>query len=175
MRANSVARRYARATFEVAREKGDPQNWLTQLETVAEATSSADLAESLRSPNIADSAKVQALESAYPDLPRELGNLLRLLVDRNRIDSLPGICVAFREYLDELLGRIDADVISARALGSDELGPIQDHLNQRTGRTVRINTVVDTALIGGIVMRVGDEIIDASVASRLERLRQRLT
>jgi F-type H+-transporting ATPase subunit delta len=174
MRANSVARRYARALFEVAKETGDPETWLNQLETVAEATSSASLKEAMRSARIPDAGKVEAILGAFPDLARELKNLIALMVARGRIDILPGVCVAFAGYVDELLGRIGAQVTSARPLGPSELRAIQEHLAKRTGRTVTLETAVDKTLIGGIVMRVGDEVIDASVATRLERLRQRL-
>ena len=174
MRANSVARRYAQATFDVAREVGDPQGWLIQLQAVASATSEPELAASLRSPNIPEAVKAKAVEQVFPDLPAELRNLVNLLVARNRIDILPGLCVAFEEYLDELLGRTDAEVISARPLGADELLAIQNHLNRRTGRTVKLHTSVDKSILGGVTMRVGDEVVDGSVATRLERLRQRL-
>ena len=174
MRANSVARRYARALFELAREKGNAASWLEQLEAVADATASKELAESLRSSSISEPHKIAALESVFSDLPQELRNLLRLLIARGRIDILPGICVAYREHLDELLGRVDAQVISARPLSSDEVEAIQTHLSERTGRTVTVNPAVDKDLIGGVIMRVGDEVIDASVATRLDRLRQRL-
>jgi len=174
MRANSIARRYARATFEVAHEKGEPEGWLRQLEAVSSATSQPDLADALRSPAASDQMKVDAIVTVFPDLPGELRNLIALLVGRNRIDILPGICAAFQEYLDDLLGRVDAEVTSARPLSGDELRAIQDHLNKRTGRQVRVHISTDESLIGGIIMRVGDEVIDASVATKLDRLRQRL-
>src|SRR5581483_4389429 len=158
VRSTSVARRYARAAFEVAQEKGDPGGWLSRLEAVAEAVSDPNLAESLRNPEIPTSQKVQAIQDAFPDLTSELGNLIQLLVERDRIDLLPGIATAFSEYLDAELGRTEAQVTSARSLTGDELRAIQDHLAARTGRTVKLSTAVDERLIGGVVIRVGDEL-----------------
>lgn len=153
---------------------GDTQGWLRCLEPIAEAVADKQLAEALRSPDISSDKKVRAIEEAFPDLTPELRNLIKLLVHRHRIDLLPGITVAFSEFLDDELGRTEAEVTSARTLSTDELLAIQDHLNTRTGRTVRLRTGIDEKLIGGVVIRVGDELIDASVATRLERLRQRL-
>lgn len=174
MRATSVARRYAKATFEVAREKGDAQEWLRHIEELAAALSDQELLVILRSPNISTDQKMEAVEAVFPELPAEIKNLVRLLVERHRIDILPGVATAFGQYVDEMLGRTEADVISARGLSLEELSAIQGHLSKRTGRTVRLRTSVDPHIIGGVVMRVGDELIDASVATRLERLRQRL-
>lgn len=174
MRVNSVARRYAQATFDVARSKGRPEEWLIHLQAIGDAVGDRDLAQALRSPNIPDDKKIGAIESMFPGIPQELKNLVSLLVRRGRIDILPGICAAFSTYLDELAGRIEASVVSARSLQPDELDAIKHHLNRRTGRSVNLRTFIDQSLIGGVVMRVGDEVIDASVATRLDRLRQRL-
>jgi F-type H+-transporting ATPase subunit delta len=174
VRTTSVARRYAKAAFEVAREKGDPQSWVSRLEAVSDAVSDRELLAVLRSPSASAAHKITAIESVFPDLTPEQRNLVRILIQRHRIELLPAITAAFSGYLDEMLGRTEAGVVSARPLSGDELRAIQDHLNIRTGRTVKLKTSVDEALIGGVVMRVGDDLIDASVATKLERLRQKL-
>ncbi len=174
MRTTSVARRYAQATFEVARQNGDPRSWLQDLDRLADALRDRDLLAALRSPNFSSDQKLRVLKDLAPNLSPELINLLRLLIQRHRIEILPGIAAAFAQYLDELEGRVEADVLSARALSEDEVRSIQEQLSQRTGRTVRVRRAVDPKLLGGLVIRLGDELIDASVATRLERLRQRL-
>jgi F-type H+-transporting ATPase subunit delta len=174
VRANSVARRYARALFDVADQKGDADGWLSHLDALSAVTSDRQMTESFRNPGISDAAKIGALTQAFPDLPDEMKNLVRLLVIRNRTDILPGIAAAYTEYLDEKHGRVDAEVTSARPLSADEMAAIQEHLNKRTGLTVKVRTAVDESIIGGVVMRIGDEVIDASVATKLERMRQRL-
>jgi F-type H+-transporting ATPase subunit delta len=174
MRTTSVARRYAKAAFEVAREKGDPQGWLSRLEALAATLSDQSLLPMLRSPNVTDHQKTAAIGRVFPDLTPEIRNLVRMLVQRHRVEMLPEIAAAFSQYLDDMLARTEAEVVSARSLSGDELRAIQDHLNVRTGRTVKLHTSIDKSLIGGVVIRIGDELIDASVATRLERLRQRL-
>lgn len=174
MRTTSVARRYAKALFDVTQSVGDPQAWVSALEAVASALSDPDLADTLRSPQLSTEQKMAAVTEAFPDLPSELRNLVWLLIQRRRLDILPGVAAAFSSLVDDMLGRTEAQVVTARTLSTDELMAIGDHLKVRTGRTVKLQTSTDPALIGGIVIRIGDELIDASVATRLERLRQRL-
>jgi F-type H+-transporting ATPase subunit delta len=174
MRVNAVARRYARAAFEVARDQGDPQSWLSQLDTVAEAFSDHRLREALRTPDRPLTAKLEAVNRVFPDLRPEIRNLIEMLIGRRRAELMPQVAEGFRELVDDLLGRTSASVVSARPLQDEELTLIQQRLNERTGKTVRLSTSVDESLIGGVVIRVGDELIDASVITRLERLRQRL-
>lgn len=174
MRVNAVARRYARAAFEVAREQGDPQSWLPDLDMVAGAFSDHRLIESLRNPDRSVSAKLDAVNQAFPNLRPEIRNLVRILIGRRRAEQMPQVAAGFRELADDMMGRTNASVVSARPLQDEELTLIQRRLNERTGKTVRLSTSVDESLIGGVVIRVGDELIDASVITRLERLRQRL-
>jgi F-type H+-transporting ATPase subunit delta len=175
VRSDAVSRRYAQAAFEVAREQGgDLDLWLSQIRELADTVSDKALMSSLRSPGLPNSAKLAALQQGFPDLLPGVANLLKLLLAKRRIVSLPGIAEAFADFLDDHHGRSQASIISARTLQAEELASIQEHLNRRTGRAVRLETAVDPSLIGGIVIRVGDELIDASVASRLERLRQSL-
>jgi F-type H+-transporting ATPase subunit delta len=174
MRVSSVARRYARAAFEVAQDLGDPQSWLPELDMVAEAFSNHRLIESLLNPDRPMSAKVEAVNQAFPNLGPEIRNLVKLLINRRRAELMPQVTEGFRELVDDVMGRTSASVVSARPLETEELTLIQQRLNERTGKTVRLTTSVDESLIGGVVIRVGDELIDASVITRLERLRQRL-
>lgn len=174
MRVSSVARRYARAAFEVARDEGDPQSWLPELDMVAEVFSDRRLIESLLNPDRSISAKVEAVNQAFPNLRPEIRNLVKILINRRRAELMPQVAEGFRELVDDLMGRTSASVVSARPLQTEELTLIQQRLNERTGKTVRLTTSVDESLIGGVVIRVGDELIDASVVTRLERLRQRL-
>ena len=174
MRTNSIARRYAEAAFDVANDKLQAEVWLPQLEALSSRLSQPDFAEVLRSPRISNEQKVAAIEEAFSSIPAELKNLLRLLVHRNRVELVPAITAAFSRRLDDLLGRVDAEVTSARPLTDEELEAVRVHLGKRTGKTVSVHQRTDPRLIGGVIMRVGDALIDASVATRLERLRQRM-
>jgi len=176
VRVTGLARRYAKAVFDVAQEhgRGEPENWQAQLHGLAATLSDAALLESLRSPRLTDEQKARAVESSFPGLRPEFRNLVHLLVARHRIQLLGQISAAFDEYVDEMLGRTHADVVSARPLGREELTLIQDTLNRRTGLEVRVRSSIDENIIGGVVIRLGDQLIDASVVTRLERLRQQL-
>ncbi len=87
---------------------------------------------------------------------------------------LPQISAAFDELVDEMMGRAHADMISARPLRQEELVLIQEKLDQRTGLTVRLSHSIDPTIIGGVIIRLNNQLIDGSVLTRLERLRQRL-
>jgi F-type H+-transporting ATPase subunit delta len=158
----------------VASEKGTAQEWLAQLIDLGQLLVDRDLLVAMRSPNVTDDQKQAVIESLAPNLVPELRNLTRLLIRRSRIHIVPAVAEAFANYLDEARGRVEAEVTSARALSDDEVRAIEIQLNRRTGRTVTLKTALEPSLIGGIVIRVGDELIDASIATRLERLRQRM-
>ncbi len=177
MRINGLARRYAKAAFDVAAAHGNnegPQSWQADLKALAEVLTDPSLAETLRSPRLTNEQKSLAIETQFPGLRPELKNLVRLLISRHRITMLPQISAAFDELVDEMMGRAHADMISARPLRQEELVLIQEKLDQRTGLTVRLSHSIDPTIIGGVIIRLNDQLIDGSVLTRLERLRQRL-
>jgi F-type H+-transporting ATPase subunit delta len=175
VRTTSIARRYARATFEVAQEQNAATEWQSFLDELAALALDRSLLGALENPNISDEQKLKALRGAFQSLPEPLANLLRLLIQRHRLGTLPGIAAAFAQFVDEAEGRTEAEVVSARLLDDSELKAVEEHLTKHTGKTVRLRKSVDPALIGGVVLRIGDEVIDASISTRLDRLRQRLT
>jgi F-type H+-transporting ATPase subunit delta len=97
-----------------------------------------------------------------------------LLLDRRRIVLLPAIARAYRDLTDAHVGRVRAEVISAEALTPATVDRVRRSLEQRTGKKVIINSKVDPGLIGGVVARVGDLVLDGSVRTQLEDLRARL-
>jgi F-type H+-transporting ATPase subunit delta len=175
MRPTALARRYAHAAFEVAREDGNPQEWLQELRSVAQALADEELRAALKNPAIPQAQKMEVIERLFPQLKPEVLNLLRLLLLRRRIDMLPAVVTAFEEELNAYLGRTEVEVVSARPLSPEEIDLIRDRLRNLTDRAVDLRTSVNPSLIGGIIIRLGDQLIDASVATRLERLRQQLT
>lgn len=174
MAVTARARRYARAAFEVAVESGDPESWLHQLHQVSAAFANSELRSVLKNPNVPMEQKLSSVQRILPDLQPGVANLVRLLIARQHPDIVAGIAEAFAAYLNQYRGKADASVVSARPLNEDDLTLIRHRLHALTGRTVEVQSLVDPLLIGGIVIRVGDQLIDASVATRLDRLHQRL-
>ncbi|MDA8204320.1 MAG: ATP synthase F1 subunit delta, partial [Chloroflexi bacterium] len=107
-------------------------------------------------------------------VPRQVLNLIGLLMQRRRIELLPLLASEFQRLVDRRNGVTTATVTSATALSDDERRAVEQRLVQMTGGPVRVTTEVDPAIIGGIVVRIGDRQFDGSVRGRLERLRSRL-
>ena len=101
-------------------------------------------------------------------------NFLYLLASRKRVRLLAEILESCREILDEWDGIVNADVASAVALSSDQEGDLKSGLESYTGLSVRMKTTVNPDLIGGFVVRVGDQVFDSSLATQLQRVRQSL-
>jgi F-type H+-transporting ATPase subunit delta len=101
-------------------------------------------------------------------------NLIGLMLRRGRIDQLPRIAAEFRRLDDARQGITVATATSAAPLTPDEQTALMGRLEQMTGGRVRLDVQVDPSLLGGLIVRVGDRLIDGSVRGRLERLRNRL-
>ncbi|HZU13224.1 MAG TPA: F0F1 ATP synthase subunit delta [Chloroflexota bacterium] len=174
MRPSTTARRFAEAAFDVAREDGQVEHWSRQLAAASQALQSDAARTFFEDPNIPDDDKLKLLPSLFPSAESHLLNLLRLLTVRHRIHLLPQIQSEFQHLEREARGILEAGVTVARPISDGEKQAIAHRLGQATGREVDITTRIDPGIIGGIIIRVGDHLIDASVAGRLERLRQDL-
>ena len=174
-RLTTAARRYAEAAFELADRDDSHDRWATDLALAAGVVADARIAGVVDNPSIALARREETLAQVLGEhLARPAFNLIRLLDVRGRLGLLPAIAAEFGRALDRRRGVVAATVASATALEPDEASALGRRLEEMTGRTVRLAASVDPALIGGLTVRVGDRLIDASVRGRLERLRDRL-
>jgi F-type H+-transporting ATPase subunit delta len=104
----------------------------------------------------------------------QMGNLLALVMRRRRVELMPAVAREFRRLYNRRAGIVEAAATSAADLDDRELAALQSRLEQMTGGKVDLTTSVDPSLLGGIQVRIGDQLIDGSVRGRLERLRSRL-
>jgi F-type H+-transporting ATPase subunit delta len=173
----SIARRYAKALFSLAVEKGRVEPWSESLQSLKEGVEgSPDLREVLSNPVYSREQRRAIVEklAAALRLESEPANLLFLLGDRNRLGYLGAIVDTFRALADEHLGRVRAKVTSAVPLDTSAAQAIADRLSQATKATVLLDREVDPALLGGVVAQVGSLVYDGSLRTQLEDLRRQL-
>lgn len=175
MAIQGVARRYAEAVFDLASTAGTQDAWLNALQTLASAAEDDETRAYFENPAIDDQQKEAALEQILPEsAAAEARNLARLLIRRNRFDQLPGILEAFEELVLRARGIAIADVTTAVELTDEERQRVSAQLARIIGSDVEVRTHVDDAIIGGLVARIGDQLIDGSVRTQLRELRSSL-
>lgn len=174
-RPTTTARRYAEAAFEIGLRDGTVDAWRTELEAAAAALADERLTRVLANPAIPLDARSAAVTEALgARVSRPVLNLVLLLLRRGRIELLPQVAAEFRRLDDDRLGITPATATSAAPLEPDEVRALAARLEQLTGGRVDLDLQVDPSILGGLVVRVGDRLIDGSVRGRLERLRSRL-
>jgi F-type H+-transporting ATPase subunit delta len=174
-RASSAARRYAEAAFQLADRDDALDAWAAGLDAGAGAVADAKVAAYLDSPAVPLEQRLAAVDKVFAAQPDGVGRLAKLLVRRRATGRLVAIAAEYRRLLNIRRGIVDALVTSARPLSADETVALRAKVEQMTDRTVTLRVAVDDSLIGGLTVRVGDTLYDASVRGRLERLRAQLT
>jgi F-type H+-transporting ATPase subunit delta len=176
MSQSTVARRYATALYEEAADTGVLEAVDDDVRMLRESLSSNDeLSRFFKSPVIPAKKKDAVLQSLLGDrVEALLLRFLRLLVQKDRETMTTTILDAYRSLRDEQRGIVDAHVTAARPLSDDEKDAVVEALEAQTGQTIRLHTAEDADLIGGIVVRIGDYVFDASVRNKLSALHDRL-
>ena len=171
----SIARRYAKALFDLAVEAGRVEPWAEGLAALQKAVaSSPELRDLLENPVYAKEQR----QAVAGELARALSldpqptHLLALLAERNRLAYLSGIADTFAELADQKLGRVRAKVTSAVPLADAEAEALSRKLAAATGAQVLLERAVDPALLGGVVAQVGSLVYDGSLRAQLEALRR---
>jgi F-type H+-transporting ATPase subunit delta len=175
--ASASQRRYASAAFTVAGRTGDYDAWVQALSEIARVLQMRSARTVLMSPAVPPHQKTGALDRILPNVSAPIRNFLHILVDRDRLDEVPGILDALRELINAQRGIITADVTTAIPLDADMERLVAQRLAGHFGGDpgkMSIRSRVDASIIGGVVARVGDEVIDDSVRGRIERLRRTL-
>lgn len=172
-----VAKRYAKALFELASERGI----IAQVEeelgaVVAVVQNDADFKKLLQHPNVALSVKTGLLQKAFEGKVSDaVLNTLQMLVSRRREVLLATLYTDYVKIANEALGQASATLYTPFALSEDKVQEIALHFGKVTGKTLRIQTVINPILLGGIQVRIGDRLYDGSLAGKLERLQKSLT
>ncbi len=170
-----VARVYADALFGVAKEKDELDEIHEQLGQFADAMSeSHDMQTFFFSPYFTSAEKGDAIAKAVSGAGDEFMNFLELLAEKHRMPVIFAIRRAFDELWAEERKRLDVTVTSAVELDPKVVKKVGDEIQKQTGREIDLNAVVDEDVIGGLVLRVGNRVLDASVRAKLDRLRKEI-
>lgn len=169
------ARRYAQAAFELALEADDLEGWLEDLQTIGTAVESESLGEALDSPQLTSSRKVALIDELFGDSVRPfVRNLLGLLSSKNSARIAPQLANEFASMVDAHRGVVRAEVVTAVPMDPGQSARLSEVLREVAGREVVISSREDPSILGGIIARVGDQVIDGSTRTRLENMRKRL-
>lgn len=170
-----AARRYAEAAFELATRDAALDAWADGLALAARFAADERVTRVVDSPAIPHADRLATVDRLLEGrVATGTLNLARLLARRGRFGSLPAIAVEYTRLLNRQRGIVAAVVTSAQTLTADETTALRARVETMVGGAVDLRSEVDDALIGGLTIRVGDTLLDASVRGRLERLRNQL-
>jgi F-type H+-transporting ATPase subunit delta len=171
----TAARPYANAVYKLATEANAQHSWSNALALLAQVSAHAEVARLLAKPLSKQDKTVLMIKLVGDKLDAEQQNLVKLMAENNRLGLLATVAELFEAYCAKAAGHIDAQIISAFPLSDAQQTMIGDALKKKTGRKVTITSAVDAALIGGVVIKAGDTIIDGSMKSRLAKLASTLS
>ena len=171
----AIARRYAGAMFDIGLKQHSLERTLEDVRGIAQVFAHRKLAYLLREPKVPAQRKEAAIRRALANklLPTSL-NLALLVVQRELVDIMPNIANELEQLVLNYKNEAIADVTTATRIDDAELTQIKQALEKRTGKTIITQARVQPDILGGVIARVGDQVIDGSVRSRLAALRQQL-
>jgi len=172
----TIARPYAKAAFEYARDANDFAGWSLALARAAEIVADPRVAALTKSPQWSAADVVGLItDVAGASLNAGMENFVRVLAENRRLLLLPEIAAHYEEFRSAVENTVDVEVVSAVKLDAAQSGKLSAALAKRLKRNVRMKNSVDATLLGGAVLRAGDLVIDGSLKGRLERLDTELT
>jgi F-type H+-transporting ATPase subunit delta len=168
-----IAEVYARSLFEVAKDEGKLDTVREQLGQVADVLNdNRDLQVFFFSPYFSSDEKVEGIDRAISDADETVRNFLQLLVEKHRMPALFRIRQRFEALWQDENKILPVQITSAIELDEQTITNIGDRIGERTGRKVELRSAVDPNILGGIVLQVGNNVLDASIRNRLENLRK---
>ncbi len=167
----TIARPYAQAIFELAQEQGTLSSWSDQLELLVRIATDEDMRRLLGDPRISKEQLEALLLDIAGDGLDELGrNFVKVLTGAERFELCPEIRTLFEVLKAEAEKVIEVEIRSAYPLDDSEKQKLSEAIRSRLGRSVELDTTEDASLIGGVVVRAGDEVMDLSLRGRLEEM-----
>ena len=169
------ARRYAQAAFEIALEHDNLEAWQDQLRDLADAVDVPGFVDLLDNPKLPLDVKRKLVQDALPEISHETLSLATILIAKGRLGVLArATSEQFDARVDEHRGILQIEVVTAVEMGAGRGQEVTSQLEQATGKQVRVRFRVDPAIVGGMVIHVGDRVLDGSVVTKLRGLRRSL-
>ncbi|MDD7804089.1 MAG: F0F1 ATP synthase subunit delta [Endozoicomonas sp. (ex Botrylloides leachii)] len=171
MELTTCARPYARAAFEYAKQQGTLSQWSTMLSLCASIACHKKVISLLVNPALSGKQQLKTfLGLCEGYLTKEMNNYIAILADNKRINLLPVIYALFIQLKAEEERSQEVSVISALPLTQDQVDQLAIKVETRLGRRVKLNIKIDSSLIGGVIIKAGDLVIDGSLRARLAKL-----
>jgi F-type H+-transporting ATPase subunit delta len=173
----TLAKRYAKALVAIGQERKALESYGSSLSALLEMTeTSKEFKEVLINPVFTKDDKKAIASSIMEKMGTEpiVRNFVSLLIDRKRIDQLPGIVKAFQQLIDDISGIKRGTIVSASPLGAEEISKVTEALSHISGTKVLVTAEVDASLIGGLVAKVGDQVFDGTIRTQLNQLKESL-
>lgn len=167
----TLARPYAKAAFEFALEKKDLATWTETLEFLSMVTNDSSMAKLLDSPSLTrEKAADAVLSVAEGRLDQQAANFVSLLASNGRLELLPEIQALYEQHRAEYEKTVEVELLSAVELTEQQLQDLNSQLEKKLGRKININCQIDPTVMGGMIIRAGDLVIDASIRGKLNDL-----
>jgi F-type H+-transporting ATPase subunit delta len=167
-------KRHAQAVFQLAVERNEVDRWKSDLDTIASILGDPKIMPVLEDPKIHFEEKRQLINKLLPELDRLALNFAYFMVAKQRLAILNQVVAEYEKMANTYKGLEHARVITAVPLDKEEQDKLSQQLATITGKRILLTTQVDPAIIGGIIARVGDKLIDGSIRAKLQALKQKL-
>jgi len=175
VRAVSIAANYAEALFSLGERSGNTEQYAGLIGAVSSAIQDLPLARAVMlSPKVTKAAKSDILARALPQAPKEFVLFLQAVIRRSRQNLFPEMALAYRDLVDTKLNRVRASITMAREADDGLKQALTDALTAVVGKEVLAEFLVDTDMLGGVLIRINDRVYDGTIRRRMTRLRRHL-
>ena len=177
MASNVYANDMAKGLFEAAQKNGKLVKWLGELRLLADLLKDSALSEMIEKREVSLEQKSKALAERGNELSTEMENLLSVLIEKGKLDLVEPVAIEYQRMLDEYHGVEGSQigrVITAVPLDDGTRLEIGKQLTQMTGKPIVIDSKVDPEILGGMIIRIGDKLIDGSIRSKLQTISKEL-
>ena len=174
---NVIADRYAQALFEVGEETQTTSELYQELKQLVKILNeNKDLYNFLKSPLIGKEDKKNVMKNIFENqLSKNMNNFLKIVIDKDRMSAIGNIQESYKNLLNDKNNILEGTVITAVALNEKEIKDLEKNLSTKYNKNVTLTNVVDETILGGVLVKLGNEEIDGTVKTRLSKMKKQLS